>query len=278
MWLKILLQMIQQGFCSPQNSLTVDTKAVANPPTPQATGTLGIIVINPESMINRIVILFILTSLSAVSRGQDLLMLSDNFTNGKINNIDTLDALVKNSNYYKLVSTQVKRDSFYNPAWTDMQTCYKYKLPKEPIMFFKYHSFKRNEIIGEEKAYVFVSLETVINYSIGNNTYTFRSTGTLEDHGGYKTISNYEITISAVENGEKHLFSLIKCLSIQISSKDFNEAPKLIWIGDLDNDNKLDLIISESTHHAMFSRSLYLSSERNENKYVRKAGVSGSID
>lgn len=229
-------------------------------------------------MINRIVILFFLISLSSVSVGQDLLILSNNFTNGTINSEDTLDALVKHGNSYELISTKVSKDSIYNPSWTMMQTFYKYKLPEEPIIFFKYHNFKKNEIIGEEKTYVLVNLDTVINYSIGNNSYTFSSKGTLEDHGGYKTISNYEIIISAIENGESYVFSLIKCLSVQISSKTFIEAPKLIWIGDLDNDNKLDLIISESRHYAMFSRCLYLSSERKKDKYVKKAGIGGSID
>jgi hypothetical protein len=41
MWLKILgLMMQQQGFRSPQSSLTVDTKAVINSPTFPTTGTL----------------------------------------------------------------------------------------------------------------------------------------------------------------------------------------------------------------------------------------------
>ena len=229
-------------------------------------------------MRNIIILIITILNFSNVLRGQSLLMLSNNFSNGEINELDTLDALVKHGNSYELISTEVKKDSIYNPAWTMMQTCYKYKLSEEPIIFFKYHNFKKNVIIGEKKAYVFVNLDTVINYSIGNNTYTFSSRGSLEDHGGYKTISNYEITISTLENGERHLFSLIKCVSVQISSKDFIEAPKLIWIGDLDNDDKLDLILSESTHYAMFSRSLYLSSERKDNKYVKKAEISGSID
>ncbi len=45
MWLKILgLMMQQQGFRSPQSSLTMDTKAVVNSPTFPTTGTLGVIV------------------------------------------------------------------------------------------------------------------------------------------------------------------------------------------------------------------------------------------
>ena len=41
MWLKILgLMMQQQGFRSPQSSLTVDTKAAVNSPTFPTTGTL----------------------------------------------------------------------------------------------------------------------------------------------------------------------------------------------------------------------------------------------
>lgn len=43
MWLKILgLMMQQQGFRSPQSSLTVDTKAAANSPTFLTTGTLAV--------------------------------------------------------------------------------------------------------------------------------------------------------------------------------------------------------------------------------------------
>jgi len=41
MWLKILgLMMQQQGFHSPQSSLTVDTKTAVNSPTFPTTGTL----------------------------------------------------------------------------------------------------------------------------------------------------------------------------------------------------------------------------------------------
>lgn len=73
-------------------------------------------------------------------------------------------------------------------------------------------------------------------------------------------------------------FEILEVKKAQITSKDFIEAPKLIWIGDLDNDDILDLIIEESTHYAQIKRGLYLSSDLKGDKYSRTILIEGSFD
>ena len=54
MWLKILGLMMQgQGFRSLRSSLTVDTKAAVNSPTFLTTGTLAVIILTINDLINQ---------------------------------------------------------------------------------------------------------------------------------------------------------------------------------------------------------------------------------
>ena len=69
MWLKILgLMMQQQDFCSPQSSLTMDTKAAVNSPTFPTTGTLANIKLQSTMRILFTTFLVLIFSLKCISQ------------------------------------------------------------------------------------------------------------------------------------------------------------------------------------------------------------------
>ncbi len=211
--------------------------------------------------------------------GQNPVMLTDGYTNGIINENDTLYALVRDHNGFKLESTIViKIDSFYNPAKDLKLPEYKIDENIKPIVLFKNIDLKKENIKGEFLDFYFLEPNSEISFNLINSKSTVKAIGTVEHHKNFKLIHNYEILVNIIENDLEKEYSIIKVPSAQWTNKNFIEAPKIIWVGDIDNDNKIDFIIEESTHYTMIKRSLYLSSEIKEKNYVRKILVEDSID
>ncbi|BDD06703.1 hypothetical protein [Aureibacter tunicatorum] len=96
-----------------------------------------------------------------------------------------------------------------------------------------------------------------IEYSIYENTDRFLlSDGNLVD-------ANYKMYITAQKNGEKITQNLIAKYNMD------DNKPNILWAGDLDGDNKLDLIIDASRHYNVFLPTLFLSSFADENELVK---------
>lgn len=201
-------------------------------------------------------------------------MITDGYANTIIKQLDTLDALIQNSNGFKLEPTIVKVESFYNPAKDLKETVYIVDKKLKPIALFKNHKFKKNSIVGKYLKYSFLEPNSVIDFNINDKKILIKATGDIIDEKSFKTINDYEILVvdSEIE------YSLIKVPSAQWTNKNFIEAPHIIWFGDLDNDNKLDFIIDESTHYASIMRALYLSSNIQDRKYVRSILIEDSVD
>ena len=54
---------------------------------------------------------------------------------------------------------------------------------------------------------------------------------------------------------------------------DAHKSPQVIWVGDLDGDNRLDLLLDVSNHYNVSEYTLFLSSQRGKNPHVGKAAV-----
>ena len=222
-------------------------------------------------------VLFLLTTV--LVQGQHLTVLYPiGITNGIINAADTLDALIKKGESFELKSVNVEVDTVYNHALGESIPRYKINCDEKPIILFKNHDFSKSSIPGVFLDFKFLEPDSSIKFSINNNQFLIRAYGEIIDKGSYKIINNYRLILDWTDYKGRMEFEILKVLQAQISSKDFIEAPKIIWIGDLDNDNILDLILEESTHYSQIKRGLYLSSGLMEGKYPRTILIEGCFD
>lgn len=200
------------------------------------------------------------------------------FSNKSLNLVDTLDGLFMNGEVFELTPTQVKVDSVYNPAHEATVHQYKIMSNNKPIVLFKNHNFQKSDIPGKHFDLKFLMPFETITYALADNTFNLRAYGEMTDHGNYRTIENYKIYLEWQNYKEILRYELIYVKSVQVTSDEFIEGPKIIWIGDLNNDQKIDLILEEGCHYAQIKRGIYLSSDLNEKTYPRTVLVLGSID
>ncbi|WP_052444759.1 hypothetical protein [Flammeovirga sp. OC4] len=102
---------------------------------------------------------------------------------------------------------------------------------------------------------------TILNYN--NTTIKLYATGDKQLLGGdYYEIANYRLFIDN-ENKTKAPQLLFACAN-------FDDAmPQLLWVGDIDNDGKLDFLFDLSSHYNATSINLFLSSKADENEFVK---------
>jgi hypothetical protein len=226
----------------------------------------------------RIILLYILLSVLNAS-GQELIVLFPNgLTNGIINNNDTLDALVQKGDKFELLSTSIKVDSIFQPIIDEIVPNYRINCNEKPIVLFKNHNFRKDNITGYDLNYKFLEPDSTITIRIKNNEFKIRAAGDIIYKGNYKTINNYQLFIDWPDFKVILRYKLLSIDSVQITSENLIEAPKLIWVGDLDNDNIMDLIVDEATHYAQVKLGLYLSKIINGVDYPRTLLIEGSFD
>ena len=80
-------------------------------------------------------------------------------------------------------------------------------------------------------------------------------------------------------------FTSLENYSLELSQGQFSQellaydstngaVPSLLWVGDLDGDNQLDLLINATPHYAVYSAPmLFLSSMAKDGNLVQKAAV-----
>ncbi len=226
----------------------------------------------------KIILLLTLLIFSNLSFGQSPIMLIDGYTNGIIKENDTLNALVRNLDGFKLEPIIVKVDSSYHFGKDLKVPNYKINESIKPIAIFKNIDLKKSNIKGEFLNFYFLEPDSDISFDLINSSSIIRAISSVEKHNGFKLFKDYEILVKIIENDLEKEYSLIKISEAQWTNKNFIEAPKIIWMGDLDKDDKVDFIIEESTHYALIKRSLYLSTEIKENGYIRKVLVEDCVD
>ena len=80
-------------------------------------------------------------------------------------------------------------------------------------------------------------------------------------------VSDYELYLKTFVNGKEEI-------TLLTAKKSFDDQMiKIIFAGDLDGDNKLDLIIDTASHYNVSSLTLYLSKSAKKNKIIKAVGV-----
>ena len=110
-----------------------------------------------------------------------------------------------------------------------------------------------------------------INIKWGDTEYKLTATGQIKQMGeNWEEIQNYKVFLIANKNGSE-----IKQL---ICAKPVNESNVYIyWIGDMDGDNQLDLILDTSTQENVTTISVYLSSKSGKGELVKFIGLHTSV-
>ncbi len=218
-------------------------------------------------------------SIICITQGQKLTLLYPiGLTNGEIKIVDTLDALIEKGDKYVLTPTKINVDTFYNPALGANIPRYNFELKRKPIVFFKNDNFLRTGINGEFYNFKFLEPDSLITFKLGGTLFSLRAYGEIQDNGDFKIIDDYRLVLDWSENKAKMEVEILKVDKASITSADFIEAPKIIWVGDLNNDDIPDLILEESTHSGYIKRGFYLSSDLKGNNYPRTILIEGSFD
>lgn len=220
---------------------------------------------------------FLLVVLSAITtEAQQLtLLLPSGLTNGEIKSTDTLDALVQNGNTFQLIPIQVKMDSIYNPAMGEKIPTYSFNTDKRPIVLFKNDDFMKSGVTGKYSDFRFLEPDSSISIKLNERLFQLRAYGEKKQKSNAEVIKNYRLELIWPDEKESEI---LKTEQTGLISKSFIEAPKIIWIGDLNNDDLPDLIIEESTHYASVKRGFYLSKDLHKSHYSRTVLVEGSMD
>jgi len=84
-------------------------------------------------------------------------------------------------------------------------------------------------------------------------------------------VSNYKLFFSTIKNGKQ-----VKQVLVQHADFD-DEMINIIFAGDIDGDNLLDLIIDKSNHYNAVNPTLYLSKPAEKDKLVKEVGEHVSV-
>jgi len=199
-------------------------------------------------------------------------------TNGPINKTDTLDALIFEQGHFILKKTEVKTDSAFSETMGHNTPVYKIESEEEPIMLFKNHFFLRGKINGQHLDNMFLFPNTAYSYQLGNKKFVIKATGNEQDFGNYRLIRNYTLSLDCIENSVTKNYVIATFDKVQAIEGFETEGPKIIWIGDLNGDNKLDIILNESNHYAQINRSIYLSDKMKPHTYPKTLNLEGAFD
>ena len=111
-----------------------------------------------------------------------------------------------------------------------------------------------------------------ISFVYNDVTYTLRATGNYLSASDIKAekgpdffaeVSDYKLYISTDTNTE----------TVFLEESSFNDTfVKLLFVGDIDADGKLDFLFESNRHYEEERVMLYLSSEASEKEVIQKAG------
>lgn len=215
---------------------------------------------------------------SLFTTGQELTVLyPGGFANKSINIIDSLDALIENNGIFELKTVMVRVDSGYGASVLKI-AFYEIECDKKPVVLFKNHNFKKKNIIGKKFKFKYIEPDSSLCFSLNNKHFKINAYGETIDKGNNTIIKDYKLMLEWIDNYEKNEIEIVKVGKAKISSGSFIEAPRIMWIGDLNDDQFPDLIIEEATHYAVIKRGLYISDNLGKSNYPRTVLVEGGID
>lgn len=112
--------------------------------------------------------------------------------------------------------------------------------------------------------------EENFKFSYKGIEYTLFATGKKkkeQSDADWIVVSNYKLYLSAVIDGKKKT-------ELLVSKKDFDDQMiQIMFAGDLDDDNKLDLIINTASHYNVSSPTLYLSKPAEKGRIIKPVGI-----
>ncbi|RKR11036.1 hypothetical protein C8C83_2732 [Flavobacterium sp. 90] len=107
-------------------------------------------------------------------------------------------------------------------------------------------------------------------FSYKNAEYTLFATGKKkkeQSDSDWIVVSNYKLYLKMVVDGKE-------TTELLVAKKNFDDQMiRIIFAGDLDDDNKLDLIIDTASHYNVSSPTLYLSKPAEKGKAIKPVGV-----
>jgi hypothetical protein len=116
--------------------------------------------------------------------------------------------------------------------------------------------------------------EESFKFSYKNVEYTLFATGKKkkeQQDSDWIVVSNYKLYLKTVVNGKE-------TTELLVAKKNFDDQMiKIIFGGDLDDDNKLDLIIDTASHYNVTSPTLYLSKPAEKGKAIKPVGVFATV-
>jgi hypothetical protein len=111
-----------------------------------------------------------------------------------------------------------------------------------------------------------------IDFTFKNIAYSLFATGTkYEEQGYWFPKHNYKLTLKASANGRQ-------TEQVIVAMPQFDDSEiRIIWIGDIDKDDKIDLIIDVSDHYNQSRIAVFLSSKAGKNELVRYFGECSQV-
>lgn len=112
--------------------------------------------------------------------------------------------------------------------------------------------------------------EESFKFSYKDVEYTLFATGKKkkeQQDSDWIVVSNYKLYLKTVVDGKEKT-------ELLVAKKNFDDQMiRIIFAGDLDDDNKLDLIIDTASHYNVSSPTLYLSKPAEKGKAIKPVGV-----
>ncbi|MBO0930979.1 hypothetical protein [Fibrella aquatilis] len=111
-----------------------------------------------------------------------------------------------------------------------------------------------------------------LRFVFGSTDYTLFATGTLVGEGDDKYEQDYRLYLSAANNGH-HVTQLLE----QKQQSDGDTQTTILFVGDIDGDDKLDFLINTTAHYNAFVPTLFLSKPALKNNLVKLVGKHISV-
>jgi hypothetical protein len=202
------------------------------------------------------------------------------YTCGEINQIDTLDGLFVRNGTYELQPVIISWETGYDSLLEYQYKAYHFDKEEEPIIYFKNHDFLKKNITGIEPNKTILPIDSTLTFNIDGKDFEIKASGVVvkATKPGYcDLINNYHLLIKYSDNGIEYYYSTLNIENFQVSDNWFS-APKIIWIGDIDGDKLVDLIIDESDTYLCNVIALYLSSNVENNICPSVMKIKGCCD
>ncbi|TRX38014.1 hypothetical protein FNW52_03690 [Flavobacterium sp. ZT3R18] len=119
-----------------------------------------------------------------------------------------------------------------------------------------------------------IHLGEKLNFSFSGINYTLFATGEKkreDENSDSFVVSNYKLYLTANKNGKEQT-------ELIVAQSNFDDKMiQIIFAGDIDGDNKLDLIIDTSNHYNVSRLTMYLSKPAEHGKIIKPIGMFTSV-